>query len=72
MDLSINIPDSKAKAFIEFLKTIDFVKIKTKEPMFEFSPEQKRELDSRIKDYQANPSTCLDWDTVKTQIESRF
>ncbi len=72
MQLSIDIPDSKAKAFIAFLKTIDFVKVKLKETDFEFSSKQKNELVKRQKEYKKNPSSCSDWDTVSNEIENRL
>jgi hypothetical protein len=72
MQLSINIPDNKAKAFIAFLKTIDFVKIKQSDTDFEFSAEQKNELIKRRKEYNENPSFSADWASVSSEIEKRL
>jgi hypothetical protein len=72
MQLSIDISDNKASAFIAFLKTLDFVKVKLSDPDFEFSAKQKNELIKRHKEYKKNTTSCSDWDSVSTEIEKRL
>jgi hypothetical protein len=72
MQLRIDISDNKANAFIAFLKTLDFVKVKLNEPNFEFSAKQKTELIKRHKEYEKNTASCSDWDSVSNEIEKRL
>lgn len=72
MHISIDIPDNKARAFIAFLKTIDFVKIKKNDTGFELSQKQKEELMQCYSDYKTNPSSFLSWDSVKNEIEKHL
>ena len=72
MDLSINIPDNKAAAFIAFLKTIDFVKVQEKEDSFELSQKQKDDLMQCYNEFQENSSAFLSWNAAKKEISKHL
>ena len=72
MQLILDLPDNKANAFIAFLKTIEFVKVKKSNDDFELTQAQKEELDRRFENYKSNPSSAIEWDVVKADIEKRL
>lgn len=48
LTISIDTSSSKAKAFIAFVKTLDFVKINDDKDICDFSDEQKEAIDKAI------------------------
>ena len=62
---TILIPDSKANIFLEFMRSISFIK-KIEEVSDSIIPEEHKKLvRERIKKSTENPERLLDWDKVK-------
>ncbi|MEA3495099.1 MAG: addiction module protein [Bacteroidota bacterium] len=74
MQFTINIDTSnnKAQAFIDFIKTLDFIKIGEKDSInsFTLSDEQKNILDERENKHLNNESQSFSWNEVKDSLRN--
>jgi len=62
---TISITDNKAKIFLEFMKSLSFVKkIERLDSGFVIPQEHKTIVRDRIKKSEENPEILLDWDDV--------
>jgi hypothetical protein len=65
--VTINIPDSKYKFFVELLKSIDFIEDFNKEEIF-VSEKEKKLIRDRIK--KAQPHNFKKWDDIKKSFRT--
>ena len=72
MHLSLDIQDSKAKQFVEFLKTLDFIKINEEESDVVLPEWHKSILEERLEEYYKNPENVKDAMDVIKGIEKRL
>lgn len=68
MQLYIDIQDSKANAFIEFMKTLDYVKVNDPED-FVIPEEHKKIVRERIKN--AKPEDYIPWEKAKKSLKCK-
>ena len=73
MDISATLKEITALSIeerIDFVQAIlDSIAVEQAYP--DFTEVQKRELDRRIADYEANPDNVLTWEEVKASIKKR-
>ena len=66
--ITLNIPENKLQFFLEMMESINFIKETNQEL---FIPEfHKQTVRKRIKKYEANPDSLLDWETVQNKIRT--
>jgi len=72
MTYRINIDDSsdKAKAFIAYLKTLDFVSFEEQD--IQLSDEQWNILEQRKKEHQAGKLSFRPWEEVKKELRGKW
>jgi hypothetical protein len=70
IQIAVTIPENKEALFIEFLKSISFVKGFETLDNFTIPEEHKQIVRQRIKASEADPSRLLNWDEVKSKIKS--
>ena len=56
----------KAKAFLEFVKTLDFVSEENEE--FTLSTDHIKELDAALKEHEEGKANYKSWDSVRQQL----
>jgi hypothetical protein len=68
--LNIDTSSSQAKAFIEFIKTLDFIKIddKDSDENFALSVKQKKILDQRKQKHLTHESKSFQWEDIKKEL----
>jgi hypothetical protein len=62
--------NSNADALIKYIKSLDYVRIE--EDDFDIPEWQKMEVRKRLKDYQANPTDVLGFDSMMDEIENEL
>ncbi len=70
LTLNIEINNNKAKAFIDFIKTLDFIKIKETDNSEDFAltQEHKKILDKRMQKHLNNESKSFNWEDIKAEL----
>jgi len=70
LTLNIETKNNKAQAFIDFIKTLDFIKIKDKDETREYSlsEEQVQILAERKEKHLNNKSKSYKWDEIKEEL----
>lgn len=66
---TITIPDNKENIFIEWMKSISFVKNIEEVPVIDIPEEQKKIVRERIQRMEANPESCLTWEHIESKIK---
>jgi hypothetical protein len=72
MHLSLDISDSKAKQFVEFLKTLDFVQINEDDSDIVLPEWHKSILEERLEAYNKNPENVKDAREMIKGIKKRL
>lgn len=70
LTFSIDTSNEKAKAFIDFIKTLDFIKIHDDEDVFSLSNEQKAAIDKSLQSAEEGKTTPHD--IVMERFENRY
>jgi hypothetical protein len=71
LTIDIDTSDEKAQAFINFIKTLDFIKIDELNNIpFNLTKAQKNILDKRKKRHLDNESKSFNWMDIKTELIS--
>ena len=65
MQITLDINESKYEAFWAFIKTLDYVSVKTNETNFALSDDQKSILNERREDYLKGKSKTYSWEEVQ-------
>jgi hypothetical protein len=68
---NVTIPDDKVTFFKELLHSLNFAEMVEPED-FEISENHKVIIDQRLKNYQNNPDSYLNWEDVQKDIEKRL
>ena len=69
MLVSLEINDNKAKPFLEFLNSLDFVKIERSELD---SDEYIQLLNERLEEYESNPNDSEDLKDVLLELKNKY
>ena len=69
---TISIPDNKASLFLEFMKSLNFVKEIQQVEDIDIPQWQKDVVRERMADYKANPNQALDFDAAMDDVESEL
>jgi hypothetical protein len=72
MHLSLDIHDSKAKQFVEFLKTLDFVRINEEDSDLSLPEWHASVLEERLESYNKNPEDLKNAIDVLQGIKKRL
>ncbi len=67
--ITLNIEESKFKAFLSFIKTLDYVSVSTEES--EISLAQREEVLKRMKLMEEGKMTSRSWEEAKQDIFKR-
>lgn len=70
MKITLDINDNKAAAFINFIKSLDFIKVEV--PEQEFIQSQMNEVNKRLEEHENNPSNAIDFDIAMDEIEKEL
>ncbi|MBL4651909.1 MAG: addiction module protein [Flavobacteriales bacterium] len=70
MKVTLDIQDSKAAAFLNFIKSLDFITVK-EESGFVLSDNHISILEERKADYESGKSQSLSWEEVKDKARKR-
>jgi len=65
MRVTLDIKEAKAEAFLNFIKSLDFVSVKEEASGFVLSDEHKKILDSRKEAHTLGESKSFSWGEVK-------
>ena len=67
---NIEMSSKKAQAFLDFIKTLDFIKVKEKEytKSFSLSEEQKNILNERKAKHLKGESKSYSWNEIKEEL----
>ena len=70
LTLNVEINNNKAQAFIDFIKTLDFIKIKEKKDSKDFilTQEHISILDERKQKHLKNESKSFSWNEIKSEL----
>ncbi len=73
MDISATLKEVTALSIEERIRFVQAIldSIAAEQAYPDFTEAQKRELDRRIADYEANPDNVLTWEEVKASIKKR-
>ena len=73
MDISATLKEVTALSIEERIRFVQAIldSIAAEQTYPDFTEAQKRELDRRIVDYEANPDNVLTWEEVKASIKKR-
>ncbi len=71
--VDIDITNNKALAFINYIRTLDFISIKEKEKLAEYSltNQQIQILEDRKKKHKNNESKSYSWDEIKEELTKK-
>ncbi len=69
MLISLEVNDNKAKLFIEFLNSLDFVKIDRSELE---SDEYMQRLNERLEEYESNPNDSENLKDVLLELKNKY
>lgn len=71
MKITLNIPDSKAFAFIEFVKSLEFISIENEENIYDAIPTRHMSIvEERLIELEKNPDTLLNLDQELDKLDS--
>jgi hypothetical protein len=70
LTISIDTSSSKAKAFVAFIKTLDFIKINDDKAIYPLSDEQKEAINKAIK--SAEDGEIVPHEKVMKQFENHY
>ncbi len=65
MRITLDIKEAKAEAFLNFIKSLDFVSVKEEAAGFILSDEHKKILDNRKETHTLGESKSFSWSEVK-------
>lgn len=68
---NITIPDNKESLFLEWMKSISFVKKIEEVTDVDIPEEHKQIVRQRIKKYENKPDSYLSWDDIERKIAAR-
>lgn len=66
MEIVLDVQDKNYDAFIEFIKTLDYVSVKNDDEIPQW---QMNEVEKRLQDHKNNPDLAIDFDTAIYDIE---
>lgn len=67
--LSLDENNEKAKAFLNFIKTLDFINV---EKQADIPQWQKDKLDLYLQEHESGTAEYLEWDEVKTNLFDKY
>ena len=67
---TIRIPDNKVDLFVEFMKSISFVKSIEEEKVTDIPEEHKSMVRERVQKYENSPESYLEWDEMEEKLKS--
>jgi putative addiction module component (TIGR02574 family) len=70
MDISVTLNQIKALSIADRIRIVQDIleSIAAEQAYPDLTTAQKRELDRRISDYEANPDNVMTWEEIKTSI----
>lgn len=71
MKITLDIEDDKLSAFLNFIKTLDYVTVNKENVDFKLSEEHKNILEDRKESYQKGESKGVSWDEVKSDARKK-
>lgn len=72
MELTVNIKEqSKIAAFLNLIKTMDYIDIVSVKDEESLPPEHRALLDERMQKIEKGASTFKPWDTIKKKYEDK-
>ena len=73
MKITLTIPENKALAFLEFLKTINYVEVEKQEHEYVSYPQwHDQVVKERLEAYLSNPSDIADFDKTMNDLEKEL
>ena len=66
MQLTLDIPDSKASFFLELLQNFSFVKVQHKNIL---TPQQEQQVRQTLNEMKEAPDSLSDWDAVVKRLD---
>ncbi len=70
MKITLDVNDNKAEAFINFIKSLDFINVETLD--HDVTQGQMNEVNKRLDKFKNNPSNALDFDIAMDEIEKEL
>ena len=72
LTIDLDIENSKAKAFIDFLRTLDYIKIREHNDLQDFvlSEKHKEILDERKQSHISGKSKSFNWSDLQNELRS--
>ena len=72
LTLNIDTSSNQAQAFIDFIKTLDFIKIDSDNinDVFSLTDEQKKILDQRKLRHQKKESKSFTWEEIESELRN--
>lgn len=67
--LSLDENNEKAKAFLNFIKTLDFISV---EKQADIPQWQKDKLDLYLEEHESGKAEYVEWDEVKTNLFDKY
>ncbi len=67
---TIRIPDNKVDLFVEFMKSISFVKSIEEDKIADIPEEHKSVVRERVQKYGKSPKTYLEWNEIEEKLKS--
>lgn len=70
MKLTIKIENKKARAFVDFIKTLEFIQIIEEDAKveYELNQDQIEMLEERKQKHLSNESKSYDWDDIQNEL----
>jgi len=72
MDISVTLNEIKALSIVDRIRIVQDIleSIAAEQAYPDLTTAQKRELDRRISDYEANPDDVMTWEEIKASIRN--
>ena len=70
MKITLDVNDNKAAAFINFIKSLDFINVETLD--HDLTQDQMNEVNKRLDKHKNNPSNAIDFDIAMDEIEKEL
>jgi putative addiction module component (TIGR02574 family) len=73
MDISVTLNEIKALSIADRIRIVQDIleSIAAEQAYPDLTTSQKRELDRRISDYEANPDNVMTWEEIKSSIRGQ-
>ncbi|WP_071187791.1 addiction module protein [Trichormus sp. NMC-1] len=73
MDISVTLNEIKALSIADRIRIVQEIleSIEAEQAYPDFTAAQKREIDRRITDYEANPDDVMTWEEIKASIRGQ-